>query len=64
MYVPDNESIYEAHEREQERFDRISKREEIEGEIDPRDLPFYYDSIGIRETFGKGINDGRIKNCN
>lgn len=61
--IPDNYSAFESYEREQDRLERRLKREEIEEEIDPRDIPFYYDSIGIRETFGKGINDGRIKNC-
>jgi len=61
MSVPDNETILEISEYESDRQKRVKVKIE---EIEPQDLPFYYDSIGIRETFGKGINDGRIKNSN
>ena len=61
--MPDNESILDNHEREQDCVERQHKKEVFRDDIEPRDLPFYYDSVGIRETFGKGINDGRIKNC-
>lgn len=60
--IPDNYSIYKSHEKEQDRVERKHKKEVFREDIEPRDLPFYYDSIGIREIFGKGINDGKNKN--
>jgi hypothetical protein len=49
---------YETEQNQKECDNHWPDRKE---DIRPEDLPFYYDSIGIRETFGKGINDGRIK---
>lgn len=58
MDIPDNETFLEVFERESER----QQTRKVKEEIKPQDLPFYYDHITIRETFGKGINDARVTN--
>lgn len=41
MQVPDNYSAFESYEHEQERYDRIHKKQIIEDEIEKASLPFY-----------------------
>lgn len=55
ILVPDNYSRFEVLEAEQARQERIERQSQHEEDIRPEDLPFYYDYITIRETFGKGI---------
>lgn len=50
--VPDNEYIHETYEPEDNRQERINKRQELEN-IDPKDLPFYYDPQTFIELGGK-----------
>lgn len=42
--VPDNYSIYESFEIENNRLKRIHRRQEIEEEIEISELPFYEES--------------------
>ena len=39
--VPDNYDAFVSYEQEQERLERIHKRQEFEEEIEVEELPFY-----------------------
>jgi hypothetical protein len=39
--VPDNISIFQSYESDEERYRRIHRRQEIEEEIEDEEIPFY-----------------------
>ncbi len=43
--IPDNYSAYESYECEQDRLDRRYRREVIEEEMEPEDMPFYEEEL-------------------
>ncbi|BCK01635.1 hypothetical protein [Anaerocolumna chitinilytica] len=51
--IPDNYSDFESYESEIDRQERRRKRLEQEEDINPKDLPFYYDPQTYIELGGK-----------
>ena len=41
MQVPDYNDAFDTYEAEQARRDRVRRREEIEEELEPEEMPFY-----------------------